>query len=493
MQKTQVLDNTYKDSAKGIAIFGGLQVYKMLLSIIRTKCSALFLGPVGFGVYSLISSTLTTIELGTNCGLGTSAVKDIAASKTDEVEVSRVYAVLNRLVWITGLLAALLCAVSAKWLSVAAFGNTDYTWMFVVASLSLLFNQILSGQGALLSGLRKYKSITKLNIWTNIIGVVITIFFYWLWGIKAIAIVLTISSLVHLFYSTYYARKIKLPRVVMSLRETFSKGKSMMKMGIFISMSGALTMLAGYVIRIFISHTSDIVTVGLFTAVFSLVNTYLGLVFSSIEKDFFPRLSAIAKDNAKFESTIKHQNEMLLHILAPLIAFFMVFAPLVISIFYSNKFVGADIMMGVTVWAMFYKVTGWTLNVGFLAKGDTRTYFITNMSFTLYSLLFNIIGFHLGGLEGIGFSYGITYLVFMLHTYSLSNKKYGLVLGKEIWTIMIKYSLILFAAYFITNISSRGIRYGLGSLVVLVVVLISGRELNKRLNIVGYIKSKIHR
>ena len=73
--------NTYKSSAKGIAIFGGLQVFKILLSVIRTKCSALFLGPAGFGIYSLISSTLTSIELATNCGLGASAVKDIAKAE----------------------------------------------------------------------------------------------------------------------------------------------------------------------------------------------------------------------------------------------------------------------------------------------------------------------------------------------------------------------------------------------------------------------------
>lgn len=48
----------YKTSAKGIALFGGLQIYKILLSVIRTKCSALFLGPSGFGIYSLITQLL---------------------------------------------------------------------------------------------------------------------------------------------------------------------------------------------------------------------------------------------------------------------------------------------------------------------------------------------------------------------------------------------------------------------------------------------------
>lgn len=485
--------NTYKDSAKGIAIFGGLQVYKILLSVVRTKCSAFFLGPAGFGIYSLISSTLTSIELGINCGLGTSAVKDIAASDGDNVEISKVYIILNRLVWITGLLAAILCLIAAKWLSIAAFGNADYTWMFIVGAISLLFNQLLSGQGALLSGLRRYKYITKLNIWTNTVGLIVTIVSYWLWGVKAIAIVIVATSVVNLCFSTYYARKIKLQHISISLKDTFSRGKSMIKMGVLISLSGALTMLAGYVIRIFISHSSDIVTVGLFTAVFSLVNTYLGLVFSSIEKDFFPRLSAVASDRTDFEVTIRQQNEILLHLLAPLITIFMVFAPLLISIFYSERFVSADGMLGITAWAMFYKIPSWTLSIGLLSKGDTRSYFATNMLYTIYGLLFNVLGFYFGGLEGLGFSYMATYLVFILHIYIVFNKKYDFTFGKDIWMILLSYSLLLLVTYLVSSHPSPILRYGVGCLLMIFVMLISGKELNKRLDIIGYIKRKTQR
>ena len=199
--------NTYKSSAKGIAIFGGLQVFKILLSVIRTKCSALFLGPAGFGIYSLISSTLTSIELATNCGLGTSAVKDIAKAEGSPLHTSQAYTVLNRLVWITGVLAVLLCGVSSKWLSISAFGNTDYTWAFALGAISLLCSQLMAGQGALLTGLRKYRYITRLNIWSNIASVIITVTLYWKWNVDAIVPVILLSSIINLVFSAYYARK----------------------------------------------------------------------------------------------------------------------------------------------------------------------------------------------------------------------------------------------------------------------------------------------
>lgn len=69
----------------------------------------IILRPSGFGIYSLITSTLTSIEMMTNCGLGTSSVKDIAQVREDKIEVSKEYLALNRFVWLTGLVAALLC------------------------------------------------------------------------------------------------------------------------------------------------------------------------------------------------------------------------------------------------------------------------------------------------------------------------------------------------------------------------------------------------
>ena len=482
--------NTYKDSAKGITVFGGIQVYKMLLSVIRTKCSALFLGPTGFGIYSLISSTLTSIEMATNCGLGTSAVKDISASSSDNKEVSRTYIILNRLVWVTGVAATLFCAFGAKWLSISAFGNDEYTWMFVIGSVSLLLNQLISGQGALMSGLRKYKYIVRLNLWTNMISLIITILFYWLWGVKAIIAVILSSSAINLIFSAYYARKIQLEKVIVTIKDTFSKGKGMIKMGIFISLSGVLTALGGYAIRIYISNTSDIATVGLFTAVFSLINTYLGLVFTSIEKDYFPRLSSIAKDSVKFETTIRQQNEILLHILAPLVTVFMVFAPLLLKVFYSSKFVDATGMMVVTVWAMFYKIPSWTLTIGFLSKGDTKTYFKSNMSFAIYSLLLNIAGFYLWGLKGIGVSYIIAYIIFMFQTYIISKRRYGFSFGKSVWGIIALYSLLLLLTCFVADASDMYIKYGIGSIMVITISFIGIKELNKRLSIINLLKRK---
>ena len=90
-------------------------------------------------------------------------------------------------------------------------------------------------------------------------------------------------------------------------------------MGVLISLQGMLAILASYFIRIFISRMGSIDDVGLFNAGFTIVNTYVGLVFTAMATDYYPRLSAIASDNDSFVRAINQQAEISLLLLAPII------------------------------------------------------------------------------------------------------------------------------------------------------------------------------
>lgn len=481
----------YKTSAKGIALFGGLQIYKILLSVIRTKCSALFLGPSGFGIYSLITSTLTSIELVTNCGLGTSSVKDIAYAQNDMKEVSRVYLVLNRFVWITGFAATLFCILSAKYLSISAFGNSDYAIAFVFAAISLLINQLIAGQGALLTGMRKYKFMARLNIWSNTLGLIVTIVLYWIGGVKAIVPVIVSTALLNLLFSFYYAKQIPLPKVVLSLKETWQKGKEMLKMGILISLGGAVSSLAGYAIRIFISQMSGVFIVGLFTASFSLVNTYLGMVISAIDKDYYPRLCSVESDSDCFHKTINQQIEMLVLLLSPIIVVFAVFSPMVIYAFYSEKFQSASGFMVLVALAMTFFVPAKTISMAFLAKGNSKGYFLNQFTFVAYTLVLNIIGFHYGDLLGLGISYLGAYMLYLLQTFFTCHHYYQFNFEKQIIIKVCLYLALLVSACLLSFYATSLIKYTIGTALVVATSLIAFIDLNSKLDIIKYLRKKL--
>ena len=97
---------SYRQIFKATSIFGGVQVFKIIISIIRSKVVAVLLGPSGMGIINLLVSTTGFITTLTNFGLGTSAVKNVAAATaTGDNEKARLtITVLKILVKYTGIL-----------------------------------------------------------------------------------------------------------------------------------------------------------------------------------------------------------------------------------------------------------------------------------------------------------------------------------------------------------------------------------------------------
>jgi len=62
--------------------------------------------------------------------------------------------------------------------------------------------------------------------------------------------------------------------------------------------------------------------VGLYNAGFMIINTYVGLVFTAMATDYYPRLAGVANDVSKTNTTINQQIEIAIIILAPILTIF---------------------------------------------------------------------------------------------------------------------------------------------------------------------------
>ena len=54
-------ENGYKSILRGTSIFGGVQIFQILVNLIRGKFVALFLGPDGMGAASMFNSASNTL------------------------------------------------------------------------------------------------------------------------------------------------------------------------------------------------------------------------------------------------------------------------------------------------------------------------------------------------------------------------------------------------------------------------------------------------
>ena len=155
--------SSYGSIFKATSLFGGVQEYQILIQIIKSKFVAVLLGPAGVGIMGLYQSGLQLIQQISSMGLASSAVRDVSeANGTNDIQrIAKTITVVRKLVWFTGLLGLVLVALFSPLLSKASFGNYDYTIPFIILSVTLLIDQISSGQRVILQGLRRLKDLAK--------------------------------------------------------------------------------------------------------------------------------------------------------------------------------------------------------------------------------------------------------------------------------------------------------------------------------------------
>jgi O-antigen/teichoic acid export membrane protein len=477
--------NSYKQIVKATSLFGGVQVFNIIIAIIRSKFIAVLLGPAGMGIAGLLTSTTGLISGLTNFGLGTSAVKNVAEANGtgNQIRVSIIITVLRRWVWITGLLGTIITIVLSPWLSQITFGNKDYTPAFIYLSVTLLLNQLSSGQMVVLQGLRKLQYLAKADLSGSILGLLISIPMYYVWGIKAIVPTIIISSVVFLLRSWYFSNKVKLVPVKVNKVRTIAEGKNMLVMGFMISLSSLITIGVGYLVRIFISRTGGVEQVGLYTAGFSIIITYVGMIFNAMATDYYPRLSAVAHSNELSKKAMNEQAEIALLIIAPIIMVFLVFINGVILILYSTKFIAINEMVHWAALGMLFKAASWSIAFILLAKSASKLFFWNELLANVYILLFNIIGYRLGGLEGLGISFMLAYFVYLIQVFVLAKVKYSFSFNKAFIRIFVVQLFLAIICFILVKLMPKPYSYLAGSFLIVISVWFSFKELDKRIEI----------
>ena len=490
-EETQNSD--FKKSLKTTSLFGGVQIFQILIKIISSKFVAVLLGPTGMGINGLLQSTTQIISSVAGMGLGTSAVRDMSASyaSNDEGKFFRTLSVFRRLIWFTGIFGALICLLGSPLWSKLTFGNYDYTIAFALIAVTVLFTQLTSGQTVLLQSTRNFKLMAKAGVIGSTVGLFVNIPMYFFWGVKGIVPAIITMSLATLAISTYFARKVPQKKVPLTLKETFQEGKFMLSMGFFLMLQGLLELVCGYIVRIYISNTGSLADVGLYNAGFMIINTYVGMVFTAMGTEYYPRLSTYTDDQEKFNQAINQQIEISLLLTAPLIAFFLVFGDLAIIILYSNKFLPITWMVIWAIMAIFFKAPSWCISYSFLAKGDIKAFWLNELVAVLLQLGINLLFYHYGGLTGLGVSYMLNYFLYNFQVWLITKIRYSFKLNLSLLKVLIP-QLVISAAiiaiyYFLGDIS----RYIAGTLLTIASTYLSYKMLNKYMDVKGFIMKKI--
>ncbi|MBO4340643.1 MAG: O-antigen translocase [Bacteroidales bacterium] len=457
--------NSYKSIFKATTLFGGVQLYQVLVNIVRSKFVAVLLGTAGMGIQGMFMSTLQFIQSITSLGLSQSAVRDVSEANgtADEQRLGKTVSAFRKLVWFTGLLGMVAVMVFSPILSEVTFGNHDYTVPFILLSCILLIDQLASGQKVVLQGMRRLKELAKSSAIGATLGLLISVPIYYVFGIKGIVPTLILNSVTGFLISWFFARRISIPREELSAQEIWRHGGRMVKMGVAMSVSAIFSTAVSYIIRAFIMRHGGTESVGLYQAGFVVINTYVGMIFTAIGTDFYPRLAAVNQDNAACRSIVSRQGEIASQILAPLLCLCVLFMPLILRILYSNQFLSAAPFVLWCCPGMMLKMASWLVAYQFVAKAQTRLFVFTELSWGLIYLALSLAGYRIMGLAGLGIAFTVTYIIYLVLVLAIAVRKYGFSFsGSFVWSFLIQTALVAGALAAILLVKSLW-RYWLGA------------------------------
>jgi len=486
---------SHKQILRSTGIIGGTQVISIVMGILRTKIIAMILGPAGIGTMGVFQSIIDLVNQLTSFGINFSSVKDIAEANAsnNKIKLAKTALILRRWSLATGLLGMMLTIIFCIPISNYSFSNNSYALSIACISITILLGSISGGQLAMLQGMRKIEQLAKASLYGAFAGLSITVPLYWWLGINGIVPGLILTAFLLYIFSWLYVRKIQIEKVKLSLIETFRGGLGMARLGFFIIITGFMASATLYVVRAFLVEKMDLNAVGYFQACWMITNMYLGTMLNAMLADFFPRLTEVNNDNTASNKLINEQMEITLLVGSPMIVGIIAFAALIIQFLYSFSF---TLAIPVLQWQMagtFFILVSWPLGVMFLAKSKGIFSLITESIWSCVFILFVYIGWDYFGFITLGIAFVFASFIRAIAVYlstlylgefkfSFINIKFFLIYGALVSSILINVRV------------NQGYRqYIISAIILMITLLISYLNLNKMINIRGFINNKIGR
>lgn len=434
---------------KTMGMFGSIQVFNILCSIIRTKLIALWIGPVGMGLFAIFNSAIEMIGNITNLGLRTSSIRNISQETNNGGKLNRICTVVRRWTLVLGILGAIVIASASPLLSQMSFGDKNHIWGYIALSIAVLANTLTNGEHSILQGTSLLRKLAKASLYGAFTGLLLSIPLFYFLGEDSIIPSIICYSLSILFFSYLLRNKnVGIQGETLSIKDTINLGKDFLKLGIFITLTDIATQITNYAFISYLNNASSTEMVGYYQTGYTLIAKYTALIFSSLGVEYFPRLSKVSHSNIRLNTFVSQEINIVLMILTPVIIAFILCRRLIISILYSPDFFIIETFISVGIIGMIFRAISWCMAFVILAKGTGKIFFITEITSTIIFLFLYIPAFNIFGLNGFGVAFLLWYLFYSIIIAFVYYRKFRLKLNIAcykwlIWSLITSSTALL--------------------------------------------------
>lgn len=491
--------DSYGQVLKYTGLLGGVQVFYVLMSILRNKATAVFIGPWGMGMAFVYSKAAEFLCSATNFGLGISSVRRLAElhERGERRAVEQYVKLIRSWTLITALLGLVACLVLAPVLSRRMLGDYHSTKGFLLLSPTVFLLTMLGGELAILKGLHELRRMAGVSVLVGLVTTLSTVAIYALMGLHGVLPVLLTTSAVTFLLNLRATTRLYPYRVGLRSMHLLRRGTHLVRLGAAFTLAGLVGAGADFAIASFISQSASPHAVGLYGAGFTLIVSYARIVFVAMDADYYPRLSAAGEDVRRRNVIINRQIDVLVLLMAPFLILFSLFLPLVVRIIYTEEYL---IVVSMAVYAMsymFFKAVYTPVAYLPLARGDSMTYFLMETAYYVVFVLAVTAGYALKGLSGAGIGLSVANLFDLLALTTVYGLRYGFRFEVPVLRRCLLHFVLLLMGLGCALVPDAALKFGLGIPVAIASVALSWRFLGRETDIIvrlrHFVRTKILR
>lgn len=467
MEQDKEKRGSYEHVLKYMGLFGGIQGMGIAVSLLRNKLVAVLLGPDGMGLISLFNSTIKFVSDSTNFGISVSAIKNLseAYEKGDEEGLRRLVLVVRSWGLLTALLGMFLLMLAGPLLSSQTFSWGNHTLHFVFLSPVVAMMAITGVEMAILKSTGKLRNIAVITLYTMLSSLLISVPIYFFYGMKGIVPTIVLTTAAQMVATVVYSYR-HFPLSLSLRNDVLREGLGIVWLGIAFVVAGIFGSGADFVIRSYINNVSGLDMVGFYNSGYMITMVYGGMIFTAMETDFFPRLSAVNGDREACNQTINRQIEVSLLLVSPMLVGIIIFLPIIIPLLFSEKFLPVVGLVQLMMLALYFRAIKLPVSYLTLSKGDSFSFMLLEGIYAVMIVPAVILCFNTWGLIGTGVAIVAIGIVDAGVIFCYTYFRYGYGISREVIGYSLAQIPIGIIAYLMT-LSVQGVAYWLSGVLLI--------------------------
>jgi PST family polysaccharide transporter len=257
--------------------------------------------------------------------------------------------------------------------------------------------------------------------------------------------------------------------------------RELVSLGLVFMWSALLTSVVLLAIRALIIRELGLDANGLFQAAWGISGMFAGFILGAMATDFYPRLTAVANDHGAVNRLVNEQTEVGILLALPGLMGTLAFAPWMMHVLFSAKFIpGADLLPWFVL-GVFGQVISWPMGFVVIAKNKKWWFFATTTLANLLNLALTYWFLKTMGLVGAAIAMPVLYLVYTLLVLLVSRHLTGFCWNHHALRLLGASGLIVLCGFTAARVLPEAAGLVVGGILAIASAIFSLRGLARRL------------